>query len=125
MNRVGTAREILYTDVSMKRQYDPQLIWGYLTRYAEQKFPDRPPGSRIQVFFYLKNKEGAYYLNNGPKLYWDEKVGDPYFVKCDPGSLETNADHLREVLTIGLKKNPEDVGMFPSFEEFLHTIGLK
>lgn len=109
----------------MKRQYDPQLIWAYVSRHAEQKYPDRPPGGRIQVFFYLKDKDGAYYLNNGPKLYWDEKVGDSYFVKCDPGELETNAGRLREVVMIGLKKSLDDVVMFPNFAEFLQAIGLE
>ncbi len=108
----------------MKRQYDPHLIWSYVTRYAEAGHPERPPGGRIQVFFYIRGKEGAYYLNNGPRLYWDEKIGDGYFVKTDPGRLEAEAGELREVVIIGLKKNKEPI-MFASYAEFLAAIGLE
>ncbi len=103
------------------RKYDPPLIWGYLSRWAEMNFTDRLPNDRLQVFFYVKDKGGAYYMN-GPKLYWDETIGDGYFGNTDQNSLEQNAKNLREVVISGVKRSRESV-MFPTYEDFLVEVG--
>jgi len=105
------------------RQYDPTLIWGYIGRYADERYPDRMPGDRITVFFYVAGKSGAYYMR-GPKLYWDEEVGDGYFANTNQTALADNSDSLREVVIYGLKKNREAV-MFPTYAEFLSAVGFQ
>lgn len=105
-----------------KRKYSPQLIWAYINRYIEDNFPDRPQWQRIEAFFYVANKSGAYYLH-GPKLYWDEEVGDGYFNNTDQSSLEDMSVELREVVILGAKKNREPI-TFLTFEEFLAAVSF-
>jgi len=103
------------------RQYDPTLIWGYIGRYADTHYPDRRPGDRITVFFYVSGESGAYYMH-APKLYWDEEVGDGYFGNCSQTALAQNAENLREVVIYGLKPDREAV-MFSDYADFLAAIG--
>lgn len=107
----------------MNRKYDPNLLWGYIGGYADEHYPDRMPSDHITAFFYVREKSGAYYMH-GPKLYWDETVGDGYFGNTDQAGLEQDADNLREIVIYGLKRNREAV-MFPTYAEFLSAIGFE
>lgn len=108
----------------MNRKYSPQLIWAYLCTWADQEFPDRlNVQGQVQVFIYVAGKPGAYYLH-GPKLYWDDTVGDGYWGNTDQDGLWEDRDNLCEVVIHGLKQNRELV-MFPTYNEFLEAVGFR
>src|SRR5574340_577852 len=108
----------------MKRKYSPQLIWGYLYSWIEKKYPDRKEWETIKIFFYVRGREGAYFMHHSPKLYWDDDPNDGYFGNTDQSGLETDSEKLGEVLVFGLKKNLEPV-LFPSYQEFLKEVGFQ
>lgn len=111
----------------MQKIYDPQLIWAYLKRWAEQS-QGFVMGNRISLFIYLKKGDpgGAFYLH-GPKLYWDDNPTDGYFSNCDQDrlQLEAEAGNLGEVIVYGVNRENRDPVLFPTFGGFLGKIGMK
>lgn len=103
-----------------KRFLQPQLLWGYFQRWATSTIPELDRG-RLQLYIFRSDRSGAYRLH-GPKLYWDDNIGDSHFNNCEQDELVENLDVLAEVQGFVYRINDRNPVQWNNLEEFLQQV---